>query len=338
MDNLLSQEEIYGIILEILSGERVLYVDFLNEPIIFTYPNSSDKLYSNFLEKSLTEQYIKEGYIPERDITKSLIDQFFSIEDADRLIEISSKLKSYETLLRKRVKNSPQYIEDIIKINNLKEEQTLLFNKKNEINRFTAEYKAREEKYFFIMSKYTLTLDRKRKWDSVDDILAMPSLQDVYWLLNQYLDFYLGHGNTILRQVARSHQWRNYYLAATRGIVDLFSKDTKDMSNNQLELIAWSSWYNDIYDMTLDSRPEESIIEDDVRLDKYIDEYTKKLYAEARLSRNSKPGSAFDADQVIITAESNNYINLHKDKAYSDPSIISGKGQNKTSYIEKGSK
>ena len=336
MESKLSTSEIYSIVLEMLSGEKIVYIPCFNESVIFITPTGKQKIYGEFLEKQKLKEYIEEGYILENDISADIEEEFFSIEDGDNLAEVASKVKSYEVLLRKRLKGTPQYETDLEKLNSFKKEHSLLFNKKQYIKQYTAEFKAREDKYIYLMLNCTLDMNRNKKFNDFNELIGISTLEDLYTVLNEFLDFYLGYGSPILRQIARNYVWRNYYLSASKNIIQLFSKVTEDLSINQLELLAWSSWYQDIFEMSLKDRPSQDIIEDDGRLDKYIEEYTKKVYAEYEVSKEGS--AAMDSQQVVVTAESKNYVKFKKANMYSDTSLITGNKENKTIIEEKPGK
>ena len=328
----LSSSDVYSIVLEMLSGEKIVYIPSLKETIIFLAPTGKQKIYADFLEKQKLKDYLDEGYISESNISKEVQEEFFSTEDADKITELLSKVKSYEVLLRKRIKGTPQYNADLDKLNSLKKEHSLLFNKKQQVNQYTAEFKSREDKYLYLLTCCTFDLNRKIKFNNSNELDGISSLEGLYLILNEFLDFYLGYNNSVLRQIARHYVWRNYYLAASKNILNLFSKPTEDLSINQLELLAWSSWYQDIFEMSLKDRPAQDIIDDDESLDKYIEEYTKKIYAENEVVKDG--GAAMGSQQVVVTAESKNYVKFKKANMYSDTSLVTGNKEGKTTSVE----
>ena len=187
----LSSSDVYSIVLEMLSGEKIVYIPSLKETIIFLAPTGKQKIYADFLEKQKLKDYLDEGYISESNISKEVQEEFFSTEDADKITELLSKVKSYEVLLRKRIKGTPQYNADLDKLNSLKKEHSLLFNKKQQVNQYTAEFKSREDKYLYLLTCCTFDLNRKIKFNNSNELDGISSLEGLYLILNEFLDFYL---------------------------------------------------------------------------------------------------------------------------------------------------
>lgn len=329
MDIILTDEEIYNIILEILVGKKYYYSNLLNEHLIFTNPTGEFKLYLNLYEKQQLEKYLEEGYISEIELNQEILEQIFTVEDQELLQEIQNKIKAYKTILIKRPKDSQQYQVDKKKLFELQVSETDLLNKRNSLNSFTAEYKAKEDKYFLLASNQIITEDGHKKWRNSEEFINnFNELIDLYGILNEYLNFYFGYNISLIRQVARNSQFRNYYISSVKGLFPLFHSKTEDLSFNQLNLLAWASFYSDIQEMPLKDRPSEEVLKDDERLDKYISEYTRKIKAEVEVERKSsilKTSKADNHQHVVVSAESENYVTLHKQDMYSDPKLVTGR-------------
>lgn len=324
----LSFVEISDILLEIISGERISNLEYCIDPVIFTMPTGRQKNYFNFVEKKAITRYIEDGFISENSAedNEAFMDSFFSVEEQEILEEIQKKIKGYKQILKKKNKKLPSYAEDHKKLVELETEEQELLNKKNSINLFSAEYKAREEKFLRLMAECTLNLNRERVFPSIEDLdSTVYSMNMLYLDLNKYLDFYFGYDTNFVRQVARSSQWKNLITVVDKNYINLFNTTAENLSFDQLNLISWSSYYITVYDMSLKDRPSEDIINDDDKLDEYLLEYSKKVRAEVELSKTSNNPNK--QDHVVITADSPDYIRYQKDKLYSDTAIISGKSK-----------
>lgn len=341
---LLTEEEIHDTILEIVSGEKIVELKPLNKVVLLVHPKSDIRLYSAFLEKNNYNQYKEEGFLTEKELDGDLMDNFFTVKDQEELEDLEDKIRSYIILSKKRVVGSKQHTADLNKINNLKVKKQSLLNKKSLVDTFTAEYKAREDRYIYIMINGILNLNRDPLWDSIDSLMdSLDSLDQLYEILNEYLLFYFGKDKSQIRQIARNDFWRNYYIGSSKGLLDsLFNRDTKDLSLDQLNLLSWSSFYADIYEMSSSDRPSEDVISDDDRLDSYLKEYIRKSQAEVAINKRdrgmnkvNRSISAKDSDHVIITAESQDYVNFHKKGLFSDTNIIKNRAKDSTKYNEK---
>ena len=97
--------------------------------------------------------------------------------------------------------------------------------------------------------------------------------------------------------------------------------------------------------MAEEYRPDEDTIRNDKALDEYLDQLTQKIKAErivrkkdrSQLSSSQKKLNADRHQNVIVTADSNEYVSLHKEGVYSDPREITGRAKDvekSTTYNE----
>ena len=76
---------------------------------------------------------------------------------------------------------------------------------------------------------------------------------------------------TVLRRLARSDFWQNFYSHAKELGFDLF-QNTTALSKIQVIFLSWLSVYNSLYqDLALDEDYiDEDVIKDDIRTDAYL--------------------------------------------------------------------
>jgi hypothetical protein len=333
--NKISDDDLYFIIIEILSGEKIVRVEPLPDYYVFKYPSYREKLYSNILEKETVNKYILEGYLSETELDESIMAEFFSSDDQDQLDEIQEKLQGYNIIIKKRHKDSEQYQIDLQKIKDLqKEEQNLLY-KKSSCQQVTAEFKAREDKLLYLLSKCTFYFDGGLVWNNVNEMMnSFNKIDALYNLLSDFIRFYYGYSVSVIRQIARNNLWKNIYKNAKRGMLVPFNTKTEELSMDQLNLMSWSIYYADIAELSYNDRPDDDLLEDDKKLDIYIEELSRKLKAEQTNISTNKLGDN-DSQHVIVTAESANYVKFHKDGLYSDTSLITDRSkENSKTYNE----
>lgn len=334
--DLLDIENLNNAILEILSAKKVLNIPIYPTTVVFNQPTAEQKLLVRSYEKIKLQEYIEDGVLSESDsFLDSIQDTIFSVEEEEDLKDVISKIKGYEIILRKRLKNSIQNQTDTTKLDELKLERDLLLNKKNSVNLFTAEYKAREDKYIKLMSLCITDLDGKLLWDTVEDLLnsTIYTIENLYSTINDFLNFYFGYEVPVLRQIARSHQWSVYYSGSKAGIFNLFDRKGKDLSFDQINLSVWSQFYSNIEELPYKDRPSQETIIDDEKLDAYLKEYNRRMKSESGIRDTSK---AMDNQHVVVNASAGNYVDLHKAGMYSDPDIIKGRtAEGATKYSEK---
>ena len=185
--------------------------------------------------------------------------------------------------------------------------------------RLTCEAKAAERRTLYFISKCVLDFDTEKPyWKCVSDFEDLTDESFKFDTVTEFIQFVSGVPVAVIRQIARSGSWRVRYAAGKKLGVDLFGRAIKDFTVDQLNLIQWSDYYAGINEMLPEDRPPESIIEDDVALDAYMEEYFEERNREdvARKhskGRSSKMKSAFDHDEVIVTKAHP----LYKDIKYS---------------------
>jgi len=336
-----STTNLHNVILEIVSGQKITTISYCDYPVLFTYPDSKVLLYFNFLEESRCTDYLNSDYISNEDIEKeNLLENIFLKEDQEKLSNLQEKRLAYIKMLSKRDPDSTQYKSNLTKIEDLNHQVQELENKKSFLDTFSAEYKAKEDAYLYLFSECCCTLNGDKVWNSVSDMEdGYKSLENFYNDLNKFLRFYIGHDVKLIRKIARSNQWRTYYISSSKGLINsVFDKNVKDLSADQIHLLSWSTFYGDVFDMPLSDRPSEEIINDDDRLDKYLENLQKKIIKETKKSKildKSSKAQAHDHQHVVVTAESDNYVSFHKNDMYSDTELISGRVKSGKQYDEK---
>jgi len=108
--------------------------------------------------------------------------------------------------------------------------------------------------------------------------------------------------------IARGHgevgaEWRARWRASTKTSSPLFEGVTTDWNINQVALVFWSNFYDNIYEHP--ERPEQKIIDNDDLLDKWVEDQAKKMEENSR--KNSKryknATNTLDYDEVIVFDE-----------------------------------
>lgn len=338
----LSDDDIHNIITEIVTGKRITEIDIgrNSELVVLSYPTGDQSLKSRYIEKKALEEAKSLGLLSEEELSSSMLDQFFSAEDQEELQYYTNKVKAYKELLNKRIKDTEVYKSEQAKLREFEKKRQELQNKKSIVTVYSAEYHSRQERFFSLLVDCVSDISGKPIWRSKTEMLdSIGTEENLYSLLNKFLDFYWSYDVPILRKLARSSQWRTMFLGSIKINSSLFSRDMKDLSMVQISLLSWSMWYDSIFEMSSDDRPSEDIINDDDRLEAYMRSLNKKLKSEAENRRSDSSTarkSAKDHDNVIITANSKDYVKFHKDGMYSDTSAITNrvKGEDSTMYSD----
>jgi hypothetical protein len=97
----------------------------------------------------------------------------------------------------------------------------------------------------------------------------------------------------------------------------LFGVPASQYTSDMLNLMYWSNYYQNIYDMMPEDRPPDSIIDDDDAIDSYMNAYYEEKNREdaARQSKDRTQGklSAFDKEEVIVTQANELYEDIEYD-------------------------
>jgi len=187
------------------------------------------------------------------------------------------------------------------------------------------EYKADEESVLFLAWAGALKMDGAQHWESFQSFENEKDLVLRNSVVDAYADFNRGVGVEEVRYLARHMLWRIRYTAALKMGGPLFPGGLTELTPDQQALLYWSNYYQSIYEMLSDDRPDDDTIADDKDLDDYMESYFKRQEMERSQSKlSSRRGtgklSATEKDEVIITADHPDYMQT----AYSEERIKAG--------------
>jgi hypothetical protein len=310
-------------LLNIFTGEKLIYIDIGSNSfyLLLRQPNNNIKIRANFIYYNSYNKAIKEGMLPFEELEKLLNERsIFTDKDQKNIDRLESKLEGQRVLLGKttKVKARSDRIKEVIK--NLEDEINAIKYKKFSKLVLSAETKADEDKHSFICSNCTYTSDgNELYWKSNEDLMKETDLEFKNYVTTEFLKFYNGISTDVIRYIARNGLWRIRYVNSQKTSDPLFGISSSDYTNDQLNLVYWSNYYQNIYEMLPEDRPSDSVIEDDEALDSYMTSYYEERTREEASRRSNKDTggklSAFDKEEVIVT-QSNE---LYEDIEYSKP-------------------
>jgi hypothetical protein len=185
----------------------------------------------------------------------------------------------------------------------------------------SAEVKAEEERYDYYCRTCTYVHDGSQLyWETYIDFINDLDLDFKQNVLNSFVGFLNGIPTEIVRYIARSNIWRIRYVTSLKTSEALFGIPTSDYSDDMLNLVFWSNYYQNIYEMMPDDRPSDSIIDDDDALDAYMNSFYEEKEKETKVrnykrDRGNSKLSAFDQEEVIVTR----FNELYEDIKYDTP-------------------
>ncbi|HLD90935.1 MAG TPA: hypothetical protein VI911_07985 [Patescibacteria group bacterium] len=318
----LSYEEVDSYLLKVFTGKEIVNITKGSEEVylIFKQPTSEIRLRATLVYERSYKQAINEGLYSITELEKLLSERgLYTEEDITKVAKLKSQLEAQEALLSKttKVKANADRIKKLI--NKIKDQINEIEYKKNSRLIMSAETKADEERHHYLCwaCAYTEQGD-KHYWDNVDSLVLEKNINFKIKVMNAFLHFYHGIPMKTIRFIARHNLWRIRYVHSQKVTESLFGIPTVEYSNDQLNLIYWSSYYSNIYEMMPEDRPPDSIIEDDDALDAYMTDYynerTKENAAKKSNKFNKGKMSAFSKEEVIITQSNDLYQDIKYDK------------------------
>ena len=313
---LIDDEEVERLITRIAAATFVCLVD--DTLITFEYPSNHLKQVADVYYEQEYEKAINTGLLSRTALEKLIEERkLFTEIEQKKLDSLNSKLKAQRMLLAKTtlVKANQERIKNVII--GLKEEIYGLSYKKSSKLSMSAEVRANEERTLYLCWSSTYKED-KLLWDSFNTFKNSIELKFRDKVISKFLTFYSGITTEAIRCIARHNMWRIRYVNSQKTGEALFGVASLDYTTDMLNLAYWSNYYDNIYQMMPEDRPSDLIIEDDEALDAYMKAYYEERNREdaARRSKNKNPGklSAFDSEEVIVTASNELWHDIEYDK------------------------
>ena len=314
----LSYEEVENYLLQIFTG--IEYTSIHGKDLFFRHPTNEIKQKATLEYKKEYDRAIACGMLSRKDLKQVIKERgLFTDEDESKISKLQDQLDAQDVLLAKttRIKANQDRILKVI--TRLKTEILEIESKRYSALSLSAENKAEEARTFRICNQCVYKEDGLLYWSSYAGALNETDLGFKDSVLLNFITFYGGINTTIIREIARHNLWRIRYINSQKTSETLFGIPTSEYSVDQLNLVYWSNFYQNVYEMLPEDRPSDTIIEDDMALDAYLKAYYEERNREdaAKRSQKTSPGklSAFDREEVIVTRSHE----LYEDIDYNSP-------------------
>lgn len=315
----LTHEEVEKYLEQICSQSKI--VDIEGRTILFKCPHVSAMIKARRIYEREYENSLKEGFISVEDMRK-IVKERKIINDSEQreLSSLKSKLEAQKILLAKttKVKANQDRIKNII--HELESKINVIEYKERSKFSMTAETKAEEAKLLYLCWSHCYNFDTDELyWLEYKEFLEEDDIVFREKLISEFILFYGGIPTPQIRAIARDNLWRIRYVTSSKTSEPLFGVPTSEYTNDMLNLVYWSHYYQNIYEMMPEDQPNELIIEDDEALDAYLNDYYKERTQEIA-SRKAKKSlgrgklSAFDKEEVIVTKANELYEDIEYDK------------------------
>lgn len=336
-------QEIEALLESIISNRRLTKLEFANNVqfVVFSYPKSQDILISRYKREAALLEAEKEG-LPTLKEAQVHLDKITSQEERDKLKHLEEQIKGQEAILeRTAIEARKNSIKE--NIERLQDQVQELHIKIQNFLYMSQERKADEESFLYLAWSSVYDIDGERFWETFDVFEEEKRFDLRTSLIEEFTQFNIGLPSKTVRFLARHSLWRIRYVAAMKTGQQLFDNGLVDLTPDQLSLLYWSNYYQSIFEMLPDDQPSQEIIDDDDKLDEYMESYFKKKEevrtegkAEKRgQTRRSQKLNAWEkGEELIITPSHPDYMSL----AYTRERIKATEGTSEVEVIAPNSR
>jgi len=172
-------------------------------------------------------------------------------------------------------------------------------SRRNNLTQISAEANAILHQQRFTVGRITEKLDGELLWPTEAEFEQGDNSNLIMQLCEIY--FYRSRiATSVIRELARSQQWRVYWDTAKHNGV-LFDGSIVSWSYNQRELAHWSSLYDSVYSAY--ERPSEDIINDDDLLDSWFIRQGEKIKDKSQKIQDLPKGKKNGRNEVFVMSD-----------------------------------
>lgn len=275
----------------IMSGKLYKTVEFqgTNIDVVFTDPSTSIMAEVDFVYDKNYQAMKNTGILTIEEIFNTLSKTGDWTEDMEKRL---SKLETQRKVMQKQLtivglKPNDKYM--LTEGLSLTEQEIMrLYRVKNSLLSSSLEYLCDTHKKRFLMKKIVTVNDKSL----LENSIFLDTLIVCYY--SETIE------DSVLRQLARSHPWRLYWVVAKDTGSDLFGKSISELTSLQYSLLFWTKLYDFAYENT--NRPSNEVIEDDEKFDEWYKEEAKRLNNEQPKTNAKKPSEAGLGGEVFVLA------------------------------------
>ncbi|MBD3260377.1 MAG: hypothetical protein GF334_01645 [Candidatus Altiarchaeales archaeon] len=348
----LSFQEVESLLDSVLNNQRLQQIDLPDGSprfVVFCFPTGPELLAARYTRDKTLAEAAAEG-LPTIEEMDRQIQERGLLEDVDQSIkDLEERLEGQRAILNKtQIPGRRSAVEEVI--SKIQSDLYGLRSKKESYYYLTQERKADEVSYRYLAWASTYSIEGGKYWKTFDDF---ENETDIYFqteVLGHFAKFNSGLPAKKVRYLARHNLWRIRFVAATKTGAgpSLFCRRFNDLTPDQLGLLYWSNYYQSIYEMLPDDQPDQEIIEDDEKLDKYMEDYFKQKEAERKEGKAEKRSdvsghpkgykpklNAWErGEELIITPSHPEYQSL----AYTEKRINAPEGTSEVEVISPNSR
>lgn len=306
----------------IFTGIKVISVEGVD--LIMKHPSNLSKIKANFIYDKYYSKALKDGLLPRAEL-EELIDKrnIISPSEKKEMEDLAIKIGTQRAILDKTIQvgSNPERVQKIIA--DMEKRLEVIKSKRWSKLFMSADVKAEEQRYNYLCYSNVYSMETNELyWPTYDRFINDSNFILKQKVIDLYIEFNRGIATKIIRFLARSNLWRIRYNTSIKTGEALLGVPTSDYTDDMLNLVFWSNYYQNIYEMFPEDRPQEAIINDDKALDAFMTAYYEERDKETLARKGSaKLGgyggnklSAFKEQEVIVTQSSELYKDLKYDK------------------------
>jgi hypothetical protein len=336
-------QEIEALLEAVISNKRLKRIEFSDdvEFVVFSFPTAQDLILSRYTrEKALIEAQ-REG-LPTLEEALELVDKGTSQEDKDKLTSLQDNIKAQEAVFEVTAIEARRAVVRE-NIERLQGEALGLENKSQHFLYMSQERKADEESFLYLAWASTYSVTGERFWKTFEEFEEETRHEMRLTVIENFSKFNAGLSSKEIRFLSRHSLWRIRYTAASKTGQQLFDNGLVDLTPDQLALLYWSNYYQSIFEMLPSEIPSPEVIDDDEKLDAYMESYFKvreeertegKAAERSDTGRRQKLNAWEKGQELIITPSHPDYMKL----AYSKERVKSAEGTSEVEVIAPNSR
>ena len=246
-------------------------------------PKLHDRLISDKIEKDVYEDcFLAGGLTKETDIELAESVGIWDSKKEEELKSLEDKIENakIDYFQGYSIQAKRRHIK--FNLDLWQEQYKNLLVKKNTYYDKTCEHASQYAKICYLISRSSF-IDEK----PADDFLSLQKIVSAY--TESILD------ESEIREIAKSNEWRIYW-NISKNNTNLFANPAYELTSEQLSLISWSRFYENIHESP--DCPSEEIIQDDIAVDGWMIHQSRKRKeeqkireAEKLLPQNAKSGA-----------------------------------------------
>lgn len=270
---------------------------FGRERLFILYaPSLQDKVFIDYIHQEALNEAKEMGLLSELELRHAYKHRNIWSEDNDESIKkLGDKLRGLKNS-KPKTNREKRILELSIQATYGKLES--LLHKKHDLFGQSVEKHANDARQNALVFSITYDEFGNKFWPSWSDFEKECDSKLIKNLITAYIEREEISGKRI-RRLARSNVWRFQWQAA-KGVGDLFEKPIIELDPEQQALVYWSQVYDSVYESM--DRPDDSVIEDDDKLDKWFENQNKKRKVD-RINKGKEAGGIKLSDKVARHGE-----------------------------------